>query len=48
MLVNDNTAEYNVSQEKKNLSRNYPRWHYRHDKLACRFIKTSHEAGEWL
>jgi len=30
MLVNDNTAEYNVSQEKKKLSRNYLRWRYRH------------------
>jgi len=25
MLVNDNTAEYNVFQEKKKLSRNYLR-----------------------
>jgi len=30
MLVNDNTAEYNVSQEKKKLSRDYLRWRYRH------------------
>jgi len=30
MLVNDNTAEYNVSQEKKKLSRNYLRWPYSH------------------
>jgi len=29
MLVNDNTAEYNVSQEKKKLSRNHPRWRCR-------------------
>ena len=27
MIVNDNNAEYNVSQEKKKLSRNYLRWH---------------------
>jgi len=30
MLVNDNTEEYNVSQEKKEQSRNYLRWRYRH------------------
>jgi len=30
MLVNDNTEEYKVSQEKKKLSRNYLRWSYRH------------------
>jgi len=29
MLLNDNTAEHNVSQEKKKLSRNYPQWRYR-------------------
>jgi len=29
MLVNDNTAENNVSQEKKKPSRNYLRWRYR-------------------
>jgi len=48
MLVNDNAAEYNVSQEKKKLSRNYPRWRYRHDKPACRLFETSHESREWL
>jgi len=26
MLVNDKTVEHNVSQEKKKLSRSYPRW----------------------
>jgi len=30
MLVNDNTAEYNVSQETKKQSRKYLRWRYRH------------------
>jgi len=30
MLGIDNTAEHNVSQEKKKLSRNYLRWPYRH------------------
>jgi len=30
MLVNDNTGEYNVSQEKKKLSLNYLQWRYRH------------------
>jgi len=30
MLVKDNTAEYNVFQEKKKLSRNYLRWRCRH------------------
>jgi len=44
MLVNDNTAEYNFSQEKKKLSPNYPRWRYRHDKPACRLFKTSQES----
>jgi len=29
LLVNDNTVGYNVSQEKKTLSRNYLRWRYR-------------------
>jgi len=38
MLVNDNTAEYNVSQKKK-LSRNYPRWHYRHENRLVDFLK---------
>ena len=47
MLVNDNTAEYNVSQEKKQLSRNYPRWRCRHDKSACRLLKTSQESRDW-
>jgi len=46
MLVNDNIAEYNVSQEKKKLSHNYPRWRYRHDKPACRLLKTSQESHE--
>jgi len=44
VLVEDNTAQYNVSQEKKN----YPRWRYRHDKPAWRLVKTSHESREWL
>jgi len=48
MLVNDNTAEYNFSQEKKKLSPNYPRWRYRHDKPACRLFKTSQESHVWL
>ena len=30
MLVNDNTPEYNVSQEKRNYQRHYLRWHYKH------------------
>jgi len=30
MLVNNNTAEYNVSQEKKKLWRSYLQWRYRH------------------
>jgi len=30
MSVNDNTEEYNVSQEKKKISRNYLQWRYRH------------------
>jgi len=30
MLVNDNTSEYNVSQDKKKQSRNYLQWRYRH------------------
>jgi len=34
MLVNDNTAEYNVTQEKKKQSRNYLIWRYRHKKLS--------------
>jgi len=38
MLVNDTvilrSVEYNVSQEKKKLSRNYLRWRYRHKKLS--------------
>jgi len=42
MLANDNTVEYNVSQEKKN----YPRWRYKYDKLACRPLKTSQESRE--
>jgi len=42
MLVNDNIAEYNVSQEKKN----YPRWRCRHDKPACRLLTTSQESRE--
>jgi len=46
MLVNDNTAEYNVSQEKRELSRNYPQWRYRHDKPGCRFLRTSQESRE--
>ena len=48
MFVSDNTTEYNVSQKKKKLSRNYPRWPYRHDKPACRLLKTSQESREWL
>jgi len=59
MLVDDNTAEYNVSQEKKKLSRNYLRWRYghqrnflgqlyRYEKPACRLLKTSQESREWL
>ena len=35
MLVNDNTAEYNVSQEQKKPSWKYPRWRYRYDRPAC-------------
>ena len=47
MLVNDNTAEY-VSQEKKKLSRNYPRWRYRHDKPAYRLLKQAkHRVSDW-
>jgi len=48
ILVKDNTAEYNVSQEKKGTitSRNYPRWPYRHDKPACRLLETSQESRE--
>ena len=30
LLVNDNAAECNVSQEKTKLWRKHPRWHYRH------------------
>jgi len=30
MLVNDNTAGYSVSQDKKKLSRNYLQWRHRH------------------
>ena len=30
MVVNDNNAEYNVSQEEKKQSQNHLRWHYRH------------------
>ena len=41
MLVKDNTVECNVSQEKKKLSRNCARWRCRHDKPACRLLKTS-------
>ena len=48
VLVNDNTAEYDASQEKKKLSRTYPRWRCRHDKSACRLLKTSQESREWL
>jgi len=48
ILAKDNTAEYNVSQEKNKLSRNYPQWRYRHDKPACRLLKTSQESREWL
>ena len=51
--------EYNVSQEKKKLSRNYLRWLYghrrnflgqlyRYEKPACRLLKTSQESREWL
>jgi len=29
MLLNDNTAQHNVSQEKKKQSRNYLEWRYR-------------------
>jgi len=43
ILVKDNTAEYNVSQEKKKLLLNYVRWRNRHDKAVCaaghRFLK---------
>jgi len=46
MLVKDASAEYDISQEKKKLSRNYPRWRYRHDKPACRLIETSQETRE--
>ena len=35
-------------EKKKKLSRNYPRWRYRHEKPACRFLKTSQESREWL
>jgi len=48
ILVNDNTTECNVSQEKKKLSRNCPRWRYRHDNPVCRLLKTSQESCEWL
>ena len=59
MLVNHNTAEYNVFQEKKKLIRNYLRWPYRHkrnflgycykhEKPACRLLKTSQESREWF
>ena len=34
--------------KKKKLSRNYPRWRYRHDKPACRLLKTIEESREWL
>jgi len=30
LLVKDITVECDVSKEKKKLSRNYPRWCYRH------------------
>jgi len=57
MLVNDNTVEYNVSQEKKKLSRYYLQWPYRHkrnflgqlyryENSACRLLKTSQESRE--
>jgi len=57
MLVNDNTAECNASQEKKKLSRTYLRWRYRHkrnflgylytyENSACRLLKTSQESHE--
>jgi len=50
MLIKDNTVEYNASQEKKEtiLSWNYSRWRYRHDKPACRLLKTSQESHDWL
>jgi len=32
LLVHDNTAKCNVSQEKKKLSRNYPRLRCRHER----------------
>jgi len=35
-------------KKKKKLSRNYPRWRYRHDKPACKLLKTSQESCEWL
>jgi len=46
MLVNDNTAEYNDSQEKKKLSRNYPPWRHTYEKPACKLLKTSQESRE--
>jgi len=57
MLVNDNTAEDNVCQEKKKLLYNYPQWRYRHKRnflgLRCRhekpvyrLLKTSQESRE--
>jgi len=59
MLVNDNTVECNVSQEKKKLSRNYPRWRYRHkrnflglrwrhEKPVCSFLKQAeNRVSDW-
>jgi len=32
MLLNHNTAQHNVSQEKKKLSRNYLQWRYRRER----------------
>ena len=35
-------------KKKKNLSRNYPRCRYTHDKPDCRLFETSQESWEWL
>ena len=44
ILVNDNSVEYNVTQEKRKPSRNYQRWRYRHEKPASGLLKTSQES----
>ena len=35
-------------KKKKELSRNHPRWRYRHHKPACRRPNISQESREWL